>query len=385
MEPVIPKNNPGVTKKKSKANVSIVTSRVFNAIASIASGVIIILFLLSVGSMWISPVRLVTPAFLGLVFPILLFFQALVTIYWLLAGKWRWIVACLVVLLLSFSAIKVYTPLHRFSADKLPQDHIKVLSYNVMAFGFLEHNAMSPNPILQYLKNSDADIICLQEAKLYSEDTPYVSLEDIKEYLTDYKYIDFNYAQPDGGTGMMILSKFPILKAERIRLESTFNGAMKYILNVKGKDMMVINCHLESFKLTMQDGYSYLRMAKAGDAKGLRESMGGKFAPAYRRRAIQANHIHEAVLRSPVKNVLVCGDFNDTPISYARHKIAEGMRDAYMDTGYGPGYSFNKGMYIVRIDHIMCSPGMRPYGCRVDQSIKISDHQPIMSYFTFEP
>ncbi len=72
------------------------------------------------------------------------------------------------------------------SQDKLPSGVIKVLSYNVMSFGFLEHTPQSPNPILQFIKSSGADIVCLQEAMLSSKSSQFVSLEDVKAYLPQY-------------------------------------------------------------------------------------------------------------------------------------------------------------------------------------------------------
>lgn len=78
------------------------------------------------------------------------------------------------------------------------------------------------------------------------------------------------------------------------------------------------------------------------------------------------------------KSVILCGDFNDTPISYTRHRIAStGLTDAYVTTANGIGRSFNRDAIYVRIDNMFCSPDWKPYDCQVDASIKESDHYPI--------
>lgn len=82
------------------------------------------------------------------------------------------------------------------------------------------------------------------------------------------------------------------------------------------------------------------------------------------------------------KSVILCGDFNDTPISYTRHRIAStGLTDAYVATANGIGRSFNRDAIYVRIDNMFCSPDWKPYDCQVDASIKESDHYPIISSF----
>ena len=80
----------------------------------------------------------------------------------------------------------------------------------------------------------------------------------------------------------------------------------------------------------------------------------------------------------------MCGDFNDTPVSYAHHTIASaGLTDAYAATGRGPGRSFNRAAIFVRIDHILMASRLRPYTCRIDNTFRHSDHYPAVCYFTF--
>lgn len=343
--------------------------------------VFVLAYLVGVLSMWISPRTFISPAFLGLAYPLLLLIIFFLAVFWLIVARWKVSLALLLVLVFTWGAVKTYIPIHRKVAqENLPEDCIKVLSYNVMSFGFLPHTAQNPNPILQYIRNSDADIVCLQEASLYSERGKYVSMADIKNYLPAYKYRNHQLAQGKEGSGLLLLSKYPILNVKNLSLKSESNGSVAYVISIWGKEVTVINNHLESFRLTLDDGKHYLKMMKSGEAMALKRQMNAKLGLAYRRRAAQAEVVHQAIQQADKPYVLVCGDFNDTPISYVRHRIAQGLIDAYVDSGMGLGLSFNRGVYKVRIDHILCGSAFKPYNATVDNTIVASDHYPIYTY-----
>ena len=82
--------------------------------------------------------------------------------------------------------------------------------------------------------------------------------------------------------------------------------------------------------------------------------------------------------------VILCGDFNDTPISYSRREIARNLTDAYVETGFGPGFSYTSNGMRVRIDHIMCSHHWKPYAAKVLTYAKGSDHYPITAFFSLK-
>ena len=82
--------------------------------------------------------------------------------------------------------------------------------------------------------------------------------------------------------------------------------------------------------------------------------------------------------------MIVCGDFNTSPISYTHRRLTEYLNDAYTRTGNGVGNSYNRsGMYF-RIDNILVSPDITPYGAIVDKSIKTSDHYPIFCFIKWK-
>lgn len=110
----------------------------------------------------------------------------------------------------------------------------------------------------------------------------------------------------------------------------------------------------------------------------------GKLAEASALRAPQADAIAQAVEQSKYSTVIVCGDFNDTPISYTHRVASQGLNDAFTQSGQGLGISYNQNKFYFRIDHILTSKNLQTYNCTVDKSIKDSDHYPIWCYFTFK-
>lgn len=340
-------------------------------------------YLLGAYSGYIPPVRWIIPAFLGLFFPALLVAQIGVTIFWLLAWDKRRILLVAAVWLISLPQLLVYFPISR--AEKslgTEEESLRILSYNVCAFGFKPHTKTSPNATLQYIKSSGADIVCIQEAMLNQNPWAGVVSKTLRSYLDeDYPYINVIRVNR-GGSTLALLSKYPIKEAKEIPLPSWVNGAVAYKVDIRGKETLVINVHLESFRLRRVDGEDYLRLAKDGDAIRLKDALRAKLSPTFRSHNIQANIIHDLIQSYGSGRVIVCGDFNDTPLSYARYKIGEGLEDAFVSKGNGLGITFHTRPFFVRIDHILFGPAFRALRCEVDKTASESDHYPIEAVLT---
>ena len=123
----------------------------FNSFLATLNIILVLLFIMSAYSDFISPDKNVFFAYIGLAFPILLFSNICFLAYWLITKKW----------LLSFILIATFficqRPFSRFcpvnlKTELLPSENtIKVLSFNVMSFAYKNHSAESPNKIIQYL------------------------------------------------------------------------------------------------------------------------------------------------------------------------------------------------------------------------------------------
>lgn len=379
--------NAGVKRKtqKSQTPKRHFFRMLFRASCSVLNIVATILLLGSIFSPMISPQVCKMPAFLGLLFPfIMLYIFGLLVLNLIFHRPYK-VLYLGILLIISIPYCLIYFPLNS-PKHNIPEDRIKLLSLNVMSFQYVPHEANNPNPTLVYLRDSGADIICLQEAYMVREGKSKLTEDMVRTFLPQYPYIDLRKAQSDGSY-LMLLSKFPIEYARTLPLKSKFNGAASYCLNVNGKELRLFNVHLETSGIRPNDGDEYLTLVKEGKAMEITRRFGLKMAPNYTRRAIQADRLALEVTKAlhSTPYVLLCGDFNDTPISYVRNRLTKNLKDLYVTTGCGPGYSYTYKGIGIRIDHILSSKAIQGYNCIVDRSVYISDHKPISCFFTLNP
>lgn len=349
----------------------------------ILTAVTTLLYIGSAFSPYIPP-RLLSPvALLGLFFPLVFIGQLLVWSYWLVRRRWRIFIGLSLIFVFSWESISSYMPLHRGLSRQLEEyqgPRLKVLSYNVCGFGFEHHGSQRPNKVLLYLKSSEADLICLQEASLAQDKDWGVTMGQVKAYLgKQYPYISLVPAQ-EGGSGLMLLSRYPIKEAERIPIPSRTNGAAHFKINIGGQETHVINVHLESFRLSQALGQEYMNLVAKGKAFELQDALRSKLTPIFRHHERQAKIVKRYADSLQTERLIICGDFNDTPVSYAHEKLEQNMTDAFIKAGNGLGYSFVSRTFLVRIDHILLGKAFTPYYTKVDAGVKGSDHYPIFTY-----
>ena len=342
--------------------------------------------LLSAFSGYVSPHRFLFLSYLGLFFPFILAGNLAVFIVWLIFRRWKLVILHLVVFGICSGAIYTYCPLHA-KTKEIPKDAIKILTYNVMRFNNIKKNAGEkiPNKILQYIVESDADIVCIQEFGASKSNANLLTEGDIRSAMKEYPYyrscpLQFPYAGEN--YGLAIFSKFPILSTQKVPYESVYNGSFVSELDIRGKRVTLINNHLESNKLSEEERSNYYQLTKEVDTQSLdafTQMMTKRLTPAFKTRAVQAQMISKIIKENKNPYIIVCGDFNDTPISYARYTIKEKLRDAFVDSGFGLGITYNKYRFLFRIDYILHSNNIKSYNCTVG-SLKDSDHYPLSCY-----
>ncbi len=318
---------------------------------------------------------------LGLLFPVFLLLNFGFLLFWLLF-RVKYVLIPFVGYVVCFAPVRKYVPLNL--PCQAPEESIKVLSYNTLQFGQQAEDAEGVNICLSYLQGQDADIVCLQEVLPNAR-----NMQQIDSMLKPmYAYCD-TAVHPNGGTSLMLLSKFPILSKERIPYESKGNMSVAYRLKIKDRDVLLVNNHLESTGLSPEDRKQFknLVIGKLGKdtAEETSKHLVVALAEATRKRAPQAEAVARYIERRKNQSVILCGDFNDGPISYVHHTIAKGLTDCYVASGNGPGISYHCGGFYVRIDNIMCSSDWEPYECKVDDKIDVSDHYPIVCKLKMRP
>lgn len=347
--------------------------------------VVLIFLMLFVGNVdRFSPVDYPKLANLGLGFPILLAFNLFFLVFWCFL-RLRTIWLPLLGFLLCYGPIRSYSPFNL--PNEKPHGSIKVLSYNVFMFSTWSEPKAATNSIVEYIVKSKADIVCLQEAQADDKgsDNIYATLKK------HYPYFKLMKKKRPGADYMVLLSKYPVLWQDTIPYGSSSNQSVAYMLDVKGTNALVVNNHFESFGLSNDDKLGFKTLVKgqlkSRQAKRKSAHLINKLGEVSARRAPQAEVVARYVQKYLDRNVpvILCGDFNDSPISYTHRVVSRELNDCFVESGNGPGISYHKsGMYF-RIDHILCSDDFEPYGAKVDNSVATSDHYPIYCWLKYRP
>lgn len=309
----------------------------------------------------------------GLAFPVFIAINACFFLFWLFTRR-------IGLLLSALAVVACWGPLRRYCPVNIPHDPpagaLKVISYNVWNFN-VDENPGKPNKILEYLQHQDADIVALQEAPA----------SRVGKWQLD-SILGSVYPHRDtlcrAGDCIMLLSKYPIRKKELIPYESVGNMSGAFTINVRGEDVIVVNNHLETTALSIEEKERFSQMLhgrlQTGKATRTSKWLIRHLGNQTRKRAPEAEAVARFIAYHRDTPLIVCGDFNDSSLSYAHRIISRGLTDCFTDTGLGPGISYHKSGFYVRIDNILCSSDFKPYACRVDNSIASSDHYPILCW-----
>ncbi|VBB48268.1 Endonuclease/exonuclease/phosphatase [uncultured Paludibacter sp.] len=334
-----------------------------------------------------SPNELLLPSY----FSFFLFPLAVVNLFflffWLFLKKW-WFLLPAISFILFFGMIKSSFPIN-FSKPKIDDKDkkITILSYNTMATAKMKkHNGEKINPVIKYILDSDADIVCLQEFAV-SENESQFNEEDFQKYFSKYPYQHrknklnrWNMHQ-----GIITLSKYPIINKQDIPYDAKFNLSI-YSDIVIGKDTVrVINNHLESNRITARDMQQTAELREDFNSDkfaDITKYLSEKLSLASKVRALQADKIARIRKETPYK-LIICGDFNDVPSSYAYTKVKGNLNDAFCETETGLGWTFNRSFFRFRIDYIFYDNSFASVNYKRG-NLRASDHYPIQADLYFK-
>lgn len=360
-------------------------SRLFTQTALMANLVVIAVFVLADSARVVSPERLILPSMLGLAFPLIAIANFAFLFWWVIRRRW-YLVFSLTSILFCYDSVKETFPVNFADEETEAKKSIKVLSYNVRLFDF--YKKASKNKVLDYLLKSEADVICIQEYG-FSKKAEFLKENEIIEILGrryPYHHSDFGQNSTTRTFGVATFSKFPILSKRKIEYNSLHNSSILTEISIDGKAYNIINCHLESNKITENDRLLISQLKdKLGSevAKNTAEQLTKKLTPSYLLRAEQAEKV-ASVVEKCGDPIILCGDFNDVPVSYAYNTIkGKKLESAFAENGLGYGVTFRERMFPFRIDHILYSKELKSYDFRID-TVSHSDHFPIMCQIELE-
>lgn len=285
---------------------------------------------------------------LSLSFPVLMILNVLFCLTWIILWKKR------AVFFLAFSLFLI-VPTSRwinYREKKSIKPNLKMLTFNIKG-----GRVGGTGKVFNYLKNSGADVILLQE---------YSSQYQVSGYdfgVGNYEIVALN-------------SKTKIL--DHGKIATTGNGNSFYAdIEINGKRIRFINLYLSPFSFEKQ---------KVKPSEDLEQNENklryilGKLVPTFKNHQAEVQDLQNAVSASPYP-VILAGDFNAVPNSYEYYHLLKNLKDVFVEVGRGSATSFHDYKFPIRIDHVFCSQSIQTVAYRVDRSAKLSDHFPVITEF----
>lgn len=366
------------TSKRLRSAASI-TGWVVNVAASL-------LFVASAFGGAVNPSTTVVGALLAMMFPAFLVLMLLllaVNLFW----NRRLALANVACLLLCISPILTYCPLNIFRPSvetilETDRPVVKVMTFNVLGLNNFEHldEECNRNSTLDYILMEDADLLLCQELPLQinTDWVPHASQEQIDSLMARYPYRHFT------ARGMGLMSKYPFEKVTVQVADPNQLDLLRYDVNIDGRLVHLLNLHMQSIGLTNHDREIYRHITE-GEAPegidGIRSGLIAKLSYAFRARADQARDVRSALDSLNGHTVLLCGDFNDIPGSYAQRTVqGSTLTDAYRQAGLGPAITYHADRLYFRIDQMLYSGNIEARRVWVG-NCPSSDHYPLIGLF----
>ncbi len=353
----------------------------FRNILNVLTIVALLALGLSYLSIFIHPKTINFLPLFGLTYWIIFVGNLLIMIAWFLyKSKMRWIV--MIAILIGGTV-----PFRTFcfgwnDINSNNSNELKVTSYNVHLFDAYNPKAKdgfkTKSKIFDFLKSEKADIYCFQEFYHRNELKEYDTKDTLMKILGT-NHLHTRFTNPDFKSqqyGVAIYSKHKIIRKGEIsfsNIDKTYNYCIYVDIVKKSDTFRVYNVHLQSIQF-QKDDYALFsdEDVQSGEDKSHAHKLIQKLLAAYPIRANQARKVMKHVRTSP-HPVIVCGDFNDTPMSYAYNQFSVLLVDAYRNTSIGVGSTYAGRVPAGRIDYIFHDESM---GSRnfVIQKEKLSDH-----------
>lgn len=348
----------------------------FDTLMSVITIVTAVLMVVTFLVPYINPGKIWFLPLLGLVAPAIYVATVLTALYWII--RWRWVFAGMMLVLVFLGLFDVslfYHPELRRNYGEATYDRaaFKIMSYNVRSF-YGGDRQSSADDVFRMIGEQDPDVVCLQEFNpRLAEASEQLALLDEK-----YESVMFGRTQaPDSvyRASLVIYSKYHILRSGQILAprESVWADVLM------GDDTVrIFNNHLRSTAIKATDGEFITQHRYLSDtARDVKiRSIVERLRDNSALRAAQVDSIAKVQAATRTRRI-VCGDFNDTPMSYVYRTMADGLNDAFSEAGVGYSHTFRGLFNILRIDYVLSSDGFETLSYEVGD-VDYSDHHPVI-------
>lgn len=367
-----------------------VINPILRAIARILTFLLYIATLIAAFGGRVNPEISTLPAMMVLVLPWLAIATAVVAAIWIICRRYITGGLGALTIFLAISPILTACPVS-FSKNPDPDGKtFTLLTYNTTNGTDLRHpDNQQGCPAYEYVLRSGADIAVLQDSRGW---TPQL-IKNLTPELRDSLFKKYPYhSSPDKFFDKQVLSKYPMKPVPPERYlpdDYDMRTIAFYEVDIDGRKLTIANVHLLSPGLSENERDVVKEMASVKNTRAgvseMKHSVYGKMRSSFRKRKQDAENLRQALDR--VKgDLIVCGDFNDVPESYAYRLIrGDDLRDAYAETGFGPMVTYNLNLMWFHIDQVLYrGDNLRALSVKKGD-IKASDHYPLTVEFEYTP
>ena len=338
---------------------------------------LVIISLAIYSSVWISPDKFWPAGFISYSIPLVLLFN-LFLILWRLKNLQINIIYPLITLAIGFGFIRDTVSIH----SSRPDGPIKLLTYNAKVFNLYNQNGrdtVSVGKMVNWIKKQDADILCFQEFYNDSKSGHFNTVDQIRRIHNFHYFSSPSYVNQAGAEfGPIIFSKFPIINTGLLKFdEKSQNNVIFTDLKINNDTIRIYNMHLHSM---------HINEDKVMNSENFQEGfmdLADRLKYGFIQRAQQIRALKNHLNHQPYP-VLVCGDLNDIPYSYAYQELKNNLHNGFVVQGNGFGFTFNGKIFFIRIDHQFFSDHFNIHSFQVNRDLRYSDHFPVIATYSLK-
>lgn len=362
----------------------IIASSILRLACRILSWILYLLTIFSAFGGYIPPRIWALPSLVTLAFPYLFIASLVVAVLWLLSRHIFMAIFGALAAIVCWPVATNVCPVAFSSKSEKPD--FSLLTYNVYWLHDYQHpNETVPSRTLSYIINSGADIVCLQEIDTLPRH-PAMLCSQSDSLRSIYPYIIPGHMHLGSLTPFIFLSRYPA-KQEKITWALAPECALYKVTLPGNVPLYVMNVHLTSYLLSGNERKLLTSIRGVKSAKkslNMDKSIYHKMADAFRSRQALVHDIRH-VIDSINAPMIICGDFNDVPGSYAyRVMKASDFNDAIAKTTFGPMITYHAHGFLFHIDQILYrGVNLTPHAT-IRGSLRSSDHYPLMTTFSYK-
>lgn len=341
----------------------------------VVATVFCVLLLLSYLSALIDPGVFPIAGFFGLYFiPVLAFNVLLLVIALLRWSSSAWIPVIAILPSLFFTGFFFRSG----DRNALPEsvasatDGITLMTWNVGGFRSSSDGdaGSAMDDVAGLIGTQNPDVVSLQEFRIENPG-------QIRSMFPQYPYIRNHFYRLRNGdyVGNVTLSRLPVGEEGSLPFAGTTNMVLYTDVQYGSGVFRLYNVHLESNNISLT---SLIK-----DVRGGYDEFSQEFVEAHEK-VKKSSSRRGSQVRALLGNIsecglpaVICGDVNDTPMSYCFRTLYEGRKDTFCEAGKGFGATYRVLWPLLRIDYVFVPEDSEVLFHRTPR-VESSDHYPVI-------